>query len=236
MAEVEDSRTNEALRSCRILRDQCSGMHGRQRGPFFASERPDTRRQCDARLCHRRRSQPFDRISCCLSYPRPRSNRVPAESKLWLRRLGWLWCSCAPKPIPLRRAMNRPRTTMNRLETRSGYLASSDHSVVISTLGVPLWPRRGGLPGGAKREQRQACRVLLRASAVQSKECAYMRNARKRTSIQCVRALPADGARNFAEVGPLSLVTTEATMARSALLWLVGVPIPIILLLWLFWH
>jgi len=30
--------------------------------------------------------------------------------------------------------------------------------------------------------------------------------------------------------------TTEATMARGALLWLLGVPIPIILLLWLFWH
>jgi len=25
-------------------------------------------------------------------------------------------------------------------------------------------------------------------------------------------------------------------MARGALLWLLGVPIPIILLIWLFWH
>jgi len=25
-------------------------------------------------------------------------------------------------------------------------------------------------------------------------------------------------------------------MARGALLWLLGVPIPIIILLWLFWH
>jgi hypothetical protein len=28
----------------------------------------------------------------------------------------------------------------------------------------------------------------------------------------------------------------EATMARGALLWLLGVPIPIIILLFLFWH
>jgi hypothetical protein len=30
--------------------------------------------------------------------------------------------------------------------------------------------------------------------------------------------------------------TQEATMARGALLWLLGVPIPIIILLFLFWH
>jgi hypothetical protein len=33
-----------------------------------------------------------------------------------------------------------------------------------------------------------------------------------------------------------SRITTEATMARGALLWLLGVPIPIIILLFLFWH
>jgi hypothetical protein len=31
-------------------------------------------------------------------------------------------------------------------------------------------------------------------------------------------------------------ITMEATMARGALLWLLGVPIPIIILLFLFWH
>ena len=31
-------------------------------------------------------------------------------------------------------------------------------------------------------------------------------------------------------------ITAEATMARGALLWLLGVPIPIIILLFLFWH
>jgi hypothetical protein len=34
----------------------------------------------------------------------------------------------------------------------------------------------------------------------------------------------------------LSVTTTEAIMARGALLWLLGVPIPIIILLFLFWH
>jgi hypothetical protein len=28
----------------------------------------------------------------------------------------------------------------------------------------------------------------------------------------------------------------EADMGRSILLWLIGVPIPVIILLWLFWH
>jgi hypothetical protein len=43
--------------------------------------------------------------------------------------------------------------------------------------------------------------------------------------------------RNFDEPAPLSFHTQqEATMARGALLWLLGVPIPIIILLFLFWH
>jgi hypothetical protein len=150
---IEDGpRTNEALRNYRILRDRCSAMPGRQTGPFVACEPRDTRKQCDARSCRRRRSQPFDRISC-LSDQRLRANRVPAEYKLWLRRLGWLSYSCAPQPVPTRRAMNRPRTTMNRLETRSGYLASSDHSVAVATLAEPLGRRWGGLPGDARRGQ-----------------------------------------------------------------------------------
>jgi hypothetical protein len=189
-----DPRTNEALRSCRILRDRCSGMHGRQRGPFVASEPRDIRRQCDARFYRRTRLQPFGRISCCLSCPRLRANPVPAESKLRLRRPGRLLCSCAPQPVPTRRAMNRPRTTMNRLETRSGYLASSHHAVAIASREGSLWQRWDGLPGGARRGQQQTRRVSLTASAVQSRGCAYIRNAQERTSFPTSEHYAADGA------------------------------------------
>jgi hypothetical protein len=63
-------------------------------------------------------------------------------------------------------------------------------------------------------------------------ELLSLRNASTRTSIR-----PYEEKRNFEQAAPLSFrSTTEATMARGALLWLLGVPIPIIILLWLIWH
>jgi hypothetical protein len=59
---------------------------------------------------------------------------------------------------------------------------------------------------------------------------AYVRNAQSSISIQLTEPeLRSDHAVVFTEI-------TEATMARGALLWLLGVPIPIIILLLLFWR
>jgi hypothetical protein len=44
------------------------------------------------------------------------------------------------------------------------------------------------------------------------------------------------GARNLDLDCTVVTDTTEATMARGALLWLLGVPIPIIILFLLFWR
>jgi hypothetical protein len=59
---------------------------------------------------------------------------------------------------------------------------------------------------------------------------AYDRNAQGRTSIQREDLGTEIRSRRCLHR------KTEATMARGALLWLLGVPIPIIILLLLFWH
>jgi len=61
------------------------------------------------------------------------------------------------------------------------------------------------------------------------------RQARKLSLNRRKPAAPQDGIRNLAPASTFSPDTSkEGTMLKGGLLWLIGIPIPIIILLWLF--